>query len=793
MDINPRLLLKLIVLTAVLYLLVSCDPSTPIPNNPTDSGILINWQGELDSYPSNPKEGYAFYYTVEGSSYIYVSGEWKTLAKSGSGLTWLGEYPDYPTSPSNGDIFYHTVLGNSYVYDGTAWELLARSGNDGVSGLLNWMGSFPAAPDNPAEGWAYHNEASGISYIYSNNEWKIFSYDGQSIVWLGELSTAPTSPSANMAYFNTMDNTSYIWNGYSWSTLAGNSNVYYKVSIIWKGDLASAPNDPAIGWMYYNTLIGKSYIWTGAAWEVVAADGISPIGFLIQWKGSHSAHPETPQIGWAYHNTGNNSTYLYDGTNWCLMIRGENILSSFSTAKMQVKVDGEIVLPARTFSFAEAEPDLLKMKVIEITNIGSETLYFSDYSPLVSNTYTDIANFDLTNFKNELAPGESFSINLNYHTGQVFLITITLFNSSLDSPWNINFYNTVSSSTVQYLSLYSYFYPFSNINSSQSSKSTIFYASGSSSSNHSVQELDFGEMAPSTGNTPSYRFRLYQNIQEDIHLPGDPAIRISGEDAGSFQLVMNSNTNITIPPSADIDLFSIIFNPTTLGEKTATLHIPTDIEGIGEIQYQLVGTACENLNLFIENGYAPITFEGNYCYCSGIAQDGNEGLYLISESYYKNSEYYYEIIHMDSKGNSIDRFSIEADSYDPVYIEWSSNKLTVYSSYRRYTINTTTHSYIWNNYSYKYNTPQIDNQTYWRILQYDDYRFGLTSYSDGILIVFNNENEKLATYYEKLSYTSLADACVSGKYLYFAKDYQGSIVRRIDLDELIEDMNYTFF
>jgi hypothetical protein len=380
------------------------------------------------------------------------------------------------------------------------------------------MGSFPAAPDNPAEGWAYHNETSGISYIYSNNEWKIFSYDGQSIIWLGELSSAPASPSANMAYFNTIDNTSYIWDGSSWSTLAGNSNVYYKVSIIWKGDFASAPSDPAIGWMYYNISIGKSYVWTGAAWEVVAADGISPIGFLIQWKGSLSAHPDTPQIGWAYHNTGNNSTYLYDGTNWCLMVRGENVLSSFSKAKIQMKVDGEIVLPGRTISFNEAEPNLTKTKVIEIKNIGSEILYFSDYSPLVSNiiTYTDIANFDLTNFRNELAPGESVSINLNYHTGQTFYVSISFYNNSMDSPWSINFYNTVSSSTVPYLYLYSYFYP-SPDSSYDSYKLSTFYASGSSSSNPGVQKLDFGKMALSTGNTPRYHFQLSQNMQETIH------------------------------------------------------------------------------------------------------------------------------------------------------------------------------------------------------------------------------------------------------------------------------------
>ncbi len=789
MDINPRLLQKLIVLTAVLYLLVSCDPSTPIPNNPSASEIQINWQGELESYPSNPKEGDAFYYTVEGSSYIYVSGKWETLAKSGSGLTWLGEYPDYPTSPRIGDAFYHTVLGNSYVYNSTNWELLARSGNDGVSGLLNWMGSFPTAPDNPAEGWAYHNETSGISYIYSNNEWKIFSYDGQSIIWLGELSTAPTSLSANMAYFNTTDNTSYIWNGSSWSTLAGNSNVYYKVSIIWKGNFASAPSDPAIGWMYYNTAIGKSYVWTGAAWEVVASDGISPIGFLIQWKGAHSTHPENPKIGWAYQNTASNSTYLYDGNKWCIMVQGENVLSSFSTAKMQMKFDGEIVHPNQSFPLNYSGSETIVEKTIEVSNIGSEILYFSDYTPLINNIQGYI-EVDTSGYKNSLNPGESFSIILSFHIDQYFSTIMHFYNSSLDSPWYINIYN-YNTSNIKHISISTSFWQFSDSSTYQSYNTLTYYGSNYQfTSNPSIQELDFGSTTTTGENTPRYKFSVSNQGTEPVHIPGNPAIYISGDHVDCFQIDITSNTNISVDSTTRVDLFSVIFNPDSPGEKSAVLHIPTDMKGVDEIQYRLVGTATDNLDQFSENGSARIIFEN---YCRRITQDGNRGLYLISESYYKNSKYYYEIIHMDFKGNTVDRFSIEADSADPKYAEWSSNTLKVYSGSNRYTINTETHSYTKTSFTYTIDTPQIDNQTYWRILQYDDYRLGLTSYSDGILIVFNNEDEKLATYYGKLSYTSLADACVSGQYLYFATYYRDSIVRRIDLDELTEDMLNTFF
>lgn len=791
MDNIPRPLSIIVMLLTFLCLLTSCDATTSIPNDTSDWKNTISWQGELDSYPTNPQEGYAFYNTVEGASYLYISGGWKTLAKSGSGLIWLGECPDYPTSPHYGDAFYHTVLGNSYVYDGSSWELLARSGNDGASGLLNWMGSFPVAPDNPSDGWAYHNETTGISYIYSNGEWKVFSYDGQSIIWLGELSAAPTSPSSNMAYFNTTDITSYIWNGSSWSTLAGNSNVYYKVSISWKGNFSSAPNNPDIGWMYYNTSTGKSYVWTGAAWEIVASDGISPVGFLIQWKGSLSSAPDNPQIGWAYHNTGNNSTYLYDRAKWCLMVQGENVLSSYSAAKMQVKVDGEIVSPSQSISLNDSESEATIYKTIEVTNTGTETLYFSDFSPVI-NIIQGKTEVDKSGYKNTLNPGESFSITISYPTSQYFSVTINFYNSSLDSPWYINLYRTATYSP-QYISLNGYFYPYSNSSNYQSYKSLTYYGSGYPANNPTDEELDFGLANPSEKNTPRYSFYVSVQGTEPVHLPGDPAIYISGDDADCFRVDTASNTNITLQPSTSVDLFSVVFDPKTPGEKSAILHIPTDMDGVGEIQYRLVGSASENWDQFTTNGCAPITFDSDYC--ERITNDGNGGLYLVSGGYYSSllSKYYYQIVHMDSKGNTIDKFSIEAISSDPKYADFSSNLLKVYTGSYLYSINTVTHSYSRTNYTYTTATPMIGDQSYWRVLEYGDYKFGITSNGNGVVIVYNSENKKFATYYGKMLSTTLADACVSDSYLYSATYNKTSIVRRIDVDELIEDMTSIFF
>lgn len=783
MESFRRPLPTFLVLLVFIILVSSCDNTINLPNDTPTDGITMYWQGELESYPTNPQEGYAFYNTLEKTSYIYANGKWDTLAKGGSGLVWLGEYSAYPSSPQNGDAFYHTLLGNSYVYNGSSWELLARRGSDGQNGLFNWIGSFPIPPEDPEDGWAYHNDTDGISYIFTNGEWKIFSYDGQSLIWLGELHEAPTSPSVNMAYFNTTENMSYIWNGSSWSILTGTSDVYYTVSIRWKGNFASAPDNPDIGWMYYNSSIGKSYVWTGSVWEVVASDGISPVGFLIQWKGPLTADPDNPQIGWAYHNTENNSTYLYDGTKWCLMVQGENVLSSLNTAKMQVKVDGEIISPSQSIPLNYSGSEITVEKIIEVSNIGSEILFFSDSTPLFP-TFRGNVEVDTSGYKNSLNPGESFSIVLTVPTGQYFTTTINFYNSSLDSPWYINIYNLNYS--IQYINVQPYFYPYFNSSSYQSSKSLTYYGSNSQiADNPSNQVLDFGSTITTEENVSRYRFNISVYGSEPVHLPGNPAIYISGPDADCFQVSTVSNINITLQPSSNIDLFSVIFTPDTPGDKTAILHIPTDLDGVGEIQIQLIGSAVDALNLFIENGFAPSTFSIGNPYPEKITSDGNGGLYLLNSSY--------QIKHMDCTGNIMDEFSIATGSGSIIHAEFSSNLLKIYTGSYLYSINTTTHSHTRTNFIYTANPQTIDDEPYWRVFEHGTYKLGINSRDNGIIIIYDSNNEIIATYYSKLPSTYLADACVSDKYLYFVTFSSSSIIRRIDLDELFEEMSSVFF
>jgi hypothetical protein len=151
---------------------------------------------------------------------------------------------------------------------------------------------------------------------------------------------------------------------------------------------------------------------------------------------------------------------------------------------------------------------------------------------------------------------------------------------------------------------------------------------------------------------------------------------------------------------------------------------------------------------------------------------------------------------MDSNGKILDEFAIEAISSLPIAAEFSSDLLKIYTGEYRYSINPITHEYIRTNYIYNTNPQIIGDKSYWKVLEYGNYKLGITSQSTGLIIVYNLDNEKLATYYGKLFSSTLADACVSDKYLYSVTSVTSSstsIVRRIDLDELIEDMTYTFF
>lgn len=347
-----KLFCVLCILFPIVFIL-SCKQITETTEEITQVNYIVPvWKGSLQTAPSNPKVGWAYYNTTVKKSFVYDGSEWQIMAQDGTdgtGITWKGELSSAPSNPKINWAYYNTIDGNSYIYNGTSWDYLAKSGRDGASGILLWLGSYDTVPENPSDGWAYYNTNDGISYIFSNGSWQILSKDGNGIIWKGVLSVAPESPEVNWAYYDTTNQTSYIWNGYNWDTLSvslgGDTTV--TVGITWLGTFDSAPLTPLIGYAYYNSTAGASYIYDGSVWQQISKDGVdgtngtstAVTGYLITWKGSYTAAPSNPQAGWAYYNTSAKKSYIYDGASWQIMAQdgadgasGSNSSSSSGTS-----------------------------------------------------------------------------------------------------------------------------------------------------------------------------------------------------------------------------------------------------------------------------------------------------------------------------------------------------------------------------------------------------------------------------------------------------------------------------
>lgn len=188
------------------------------------NGKSIIWKGSYSSSDDlqNPKEYWAYYNTTNGSSYIYVSGGWTVLARSGTSITWKGSFTQAPADPSLYDAYYNTSDGCSYIYDGTGWSVLASKGARGDTGMdgksIQWKGTYPSHPDNPEELWTYYNSTDGNAYIYSNGKWQLLienlavNYDTPTII--GTIIANGACYSVENTYVKIVDEstTETVWN-----------------------------------------------------------------------------------------------------------------------------------------------------------------------------------------------------------------------------------------------------------------------------------------------------------------------------------------------------------------------------------------------------------------------------------------------------------------------------------------------------------------------------------------------------------------------------------------------------
>ena len=104
--------------------------------------VSIVWKGELSSAPSYPSVNWAYYNTETGCSYIWNGYMWNLLAKAGANgssssgssvsLVWKGELNYVPDNPGLYWAFFYTVDGCSYIWNGIKWDTLARAGANGA-------------------------------------------------------------------------------------------------------------------------------------------------------------------------------------------------------------------------------------------------------------------------------------------------------------------------------------------------------------------------------------------------------------------------------------------------------------------------------------------------------------------------------------------------------------------------------------------------------------------------------------------------------------------------------------
>lgn len=240
--------------------------------------------------------------------------------KDGAPIIFKGSFDKAPANPQNGWSYYNTTDGRSYVYQDGAWYQMTVDGLDGSDGSngVDGVSSFKSTvfvrsnttPTTPTggsytqpvpSGWS-DGAPTGTAILWMSS--RIFSNTGsapQTAVWttpaqmtntasfqamystIAENPGDPTSKPGNWSniatdasiWLATRTQTNGIWSPWSVSKIKGEDGTDGTdgLSIVWKGDLASPPENPEPNWVYRDTDNGRVYIWNGATWELMVLDG----------------------------------------------------------------------------------------------------------------------------------------------------------------------------------------------------------------------------------------------------------------------------------------------------------------------------------------------------------------------------------------------------------------------------------------------------------------------------------------------------------------------------------------
>jgi len=100
-------------------------------------------------------------------------------------ITWKGTHSEHPASPEEGWAYYNSTAGKSYIYQDESWYQMTADGVDGANGSngndglsIVWKGDSASPPADPETNWAYRDTDDGIVYIYDGLAWEPMVYDG---------------------------------------------------------------------------------------------------------------------------------------------------------------------------------------------------------------------------------------------------------------------------------------------------------------------------------------------------------------------------------------------------------------------------------------------------------------------------------------------------------------------------------------------------------------------------------------------------------------------------------------
>ena len=164
-------------------------------------GTSIVWQGTYASHPASPSNGWAYYNSTDGKSYVYQSGTWYQMTvdgvdgangadgEDGLSIVWHGDAasPD-PSWEVVNHCYRDTDNGYAYIYNGTAWELMVRDGSDGTAGTdgTDGLSVFVTYHDNAADTQPSDPTGDGTTGGWHTNV-------TSSVVWISQKVAADAS------------------------------------------------------------------------------------------------------------------------------------------------------------------------------------------------------------------------------------------------------------------------------------------------------------------------------------------------------------------------------------------------------------------------------------------------------------------------------------------------------------------------------------------------------------------------------------------------------------------------